>query len=284
VLDRGAGRPVVERIAYLGELAALQLAGLRHLVIADAKSPVTFFGYPGKPSDLVPEGCEVHVLAGPADDAAGAVEALADAVGARPGDAPGVPATRPALPPPGPLTVEAVCAAVGALLPEGAVVSDEAVTSGVQTYLACAGAPPHDWLSVTGGAIGQGLPVAVGAAVACPDRKVVALEADGSGLYTLQAWWTMAREGLDVTTVLFNNRSYAILNMELDRVGATAGGPRAKSMLDLGRPDLDFAAIARGFGVPATTATTAEDFVDQLRAALATEGPTVVEAVVPSPF
>jgi acetolactate synthase I/II/III large subunit len=282
-LERGAGRPAVERLAYLGEFAAGQLAGLRHLVLVDARSPVTFFAYPGKPSELVPDGCQVHVLAGPEDDAAAALDALAGAVGAPPGPVAGQPAARPD-PPSGRLTADAVCAAVGALLPEGAIVSDESITSGLYAAGHTAGAPPHDWLSITGGAIGQGLPVAVGAAVACPDRKVVALQADGSALYTLQSWWTMAREGLDVTTVLFNNRSYAILNMELDRVGAGAGGPRAKDMLDLRRPDLDFAALARGLGVPATTATTAEELTLQLEQALATDGPTVVEAVIPSPF
>lgn len=281
-LERGAGRPPVERIAYLGEFAARQLEGLRHLVLVDAKSPVTFFAYPGKPSDLVPDGCQVHVLAGPGDDATGAAVALADAVGAPSGGAASQPLMDRDVPAGGALTADTVCAAVGALLPDGAIVSDEAITSGLWAAGHTAGAPPHDWLSLTGGAIGQGLPVAVGAAVACPDRKVVALQADGSALYTMQAWWTMAREGLDVTTVLFNNRSYAVLNMELGRVGAEAAGPRAKEMLDLRRPDLDFAALARGFGVPATSATTTDDFVDQLRRALATEGPTVVEAVIPS--
>jgi acetolactate synthase-1/2/3 large subunit len=145
---------------------------------------------------------------------------------------------------------------------------------------ATAGCPPHDWLTLTGGAIGIGLPLAVGAAIACPDRRVVALEADGSAMYTAQAWWTMAREGLDVTTVVFSNRSYAILNMELQRVGATAGGPRARDMLDLSRPDLDFVHLARGMGVPAWRAETAEELADQLGRALATPGPSVIEAVI----
>jgi acetolactate synthase-1/2/3 large subunit len=167
-------------------------------------------------------------------------------------------------------------------MPEGAIVSDEGNTSGLSAAGYSAGSPPHDWLCLTGGAIGQGLPVAVGAAVACPDRRVIALESDGSALYTMQSWWTMARENLDVTTILFNNRSYAILNMELGRVGAGAGGPRAKDMLDLSRPDMDFTAIAKGLGVHAARATTADEFVDQLGRALATPGPTVIEAMVPS--
>ncbi|HKY14715.1 MAG TPA: thiamine pyrophosphate-dependent enzyme, partial [Microthrixaceae bacterium] len=144
-----------------------------------------------------------------------------------------------------------------------------------------AGAAPHDWLCITGGSIGIGLPLAVGAAVAAPDRRVLCLESDGSAMYTLQALWTMAREGLDVTTVVANNGSYAVLNMELSRVGAEAGGPKARAMLDLHRPDLDFASMARGMGVDATRATTAEELTDQLERALATPGPTLIDAVLP---
>ncbi|MDQ1510164.1 MAG: acetolactate synthase large subunit [Actinomycetota bacterium] len=279
-IERGAGRVPVDRIAYLAEFAAMQLDGLRHLVLVDAKAPVSFFAYPDKASWLSPEGCEIHTLAGPADDAPSALAALADALGAS------EPAARQQLAPPdlpsGPLTAQAVCAALGALLPEGAIVSDEGNTSGLFAAGATAGAPPHDWLCLTGGAIGQGLPVAVGAAVACPDRRVVALESDGSAMYTLQSLWTMAREGLDVTTILFNNGSYAVLNMELGRVGAEAGGPRAKAMLDIRRPDLDFVSLAQGMGVSATRATTAEDFNDQLARGFSAPGPSLIEAVVPS--
>jgi acetolactate synthase-1/2/3 large subunit len=173
-----------------------------------------------------------------------------------------------------------VAQALGALLPEGAIVSDEAITSGLTAPRHSAGAPRHDWLCLTGGAIGQGLAVGTGAAVACPDRRVVCLEADGSALYTIQALWTQAREGLDVTTILFNNRSYAILNLELSRVGAQPG-PRAQRMLDLSHPDLDFVSIARGFGVPATRATTADDLCQQLERALEEPGPSLVEAMLP---
>ncbi len=280
-LERGAGVPPVERLAYLAELATMQMAGLRHLVLVGAGDPVSFFAYPGKPSRLVPDGCTVHVLAGRGDDVVGALEALAHEVGAPQDAATPAPAGRPELPT-GRLDARAVCAAVGALMPEGAIVADEGQTGGVYAPGLTAGAPRHDWLCLTGGAIGQGLPVAVGAAVACPDRRVIALEADGSAMYTLQALWTMAREHLDVTTVVFNNGSYAVLNMELDRVGAEAPGPRAKRMLDLGDPSLDFVALANAMGVPATRATTAEEFVDQLRAALATPGPSLVEAILPA--
>ncbi len=279
-LERGVGRPAVDRLGYLAEFAAVQLDGLRHLVLVDARPPVSFFAYPGKPSDLVPDGCAVHTLAGPVDDVPGALSALASLVGAVGRPAPRQEPDRPALPT-GPLTAQAVCEVLGVLLPEDAIVSDEGNTSGLWAPGATAGSPPHDWLCLSGGAIGQGLPVAVGAAMAAPSRRVIALEADGSALYTLQSWWTMAREGLDVTTIVLNNGSYAVLNMELGRVGATAG-PRARDMLDLRRPDIDFVDLATGLGVPATRAEDAETFSDALARALAAPGPSVVEAVVPS--
>lgn len=282
-LERGGGLPEFERLAYLAEFAALQLDGLQHLVLVDAASPVSFFAYPGKPSDLVPDGCTVHVLAGREHDGSAAMELLVEAL-----DAPAVPggsagsgaAERPERPT-GDLTAHAVAAAVGALLPEETIVSDEAQTSGLFVPGATASGPRHSWLALTGGAIGQGLPVATGAAVACPDRRVLALEADGSALYTIQALWTQAREGLDVTTVIYNNRSYSILTMELARVGAAADGFLAGRMLDLSQPDLDFVAIARGFGVPATRPSTAEEFTFALERSLAEPGPSLIEVVVP---
>jgi acetolactate synthase I/II/III large subunit len=281
-LERGAGIPAVQRLAYLGEMAAAQLDGLRHLVLVDAHAPVSFFAYPGKPSDLVPDGCDVSVLAGGGDDAAAALEALADAVDAGTGVVVAE-ATRPSRPT-GALGAESIALAIGALLPEGAIVSDEANTSGTFLPASTAGAPPHDWLTLTGGSIGQGMPVAVGAAIACPDRPVLALEADGSALYTLQSLWTMARERLDVTTVIFSNRRYAILRMELARVGATSSGERALEMLDISPPEIDFVALARGFGVPAARPETAEAFSDALERAFAEPGPHLIEAVVPSLF
>jgi acetolactate synthase-1/2/3 large subunit len=279
-LERGAGRVAPERLAYLAEMAVAQLDGLAHLVLVDARAPVSFFAYPDKPSDLVPDGCRVHTLAAPGEDVLAALEALVGELGVDPGAAPTVAAIRPEAPDAGPLTADAVGRAIGALLPEGAVVADESNTSGLFIAGATAGCPPHDWLTLTGGSIGIGLPLATGAAVACPDRKVVALEADGSAMYTAQALWTMAREGLDVTTVVLANRSYAILNMELQRVGAAAGGPKARAMLDLHTPDLDFVALANGLGVPATRAESAAEFSDQLGRALAAPGPNLVEAVI----
>ncbi|WP_208028905.1 acetolactate synthase large subunit [Rhabdothermincola sediminis] len=278
-LARGAGCPAVERLGYLAEFAELQLSGLRHLVLVGAAAPVSFFAYPGKASYLVPEGCEVHVLAGPGDDDAGALAMLAECLGAPP-EPPRQPAQRPPRPS-GPLTAETLGQAIGATLPEGAIVSDEGQTMGLFVAGFTAGAPPHDWLTLTGGAIGQGLPVATGAAIACPERKVLALEADGSAMYTFQALWTQAREALDVVTVVLANRSYAVLNMELNRVGAEPPGPRAKAMLDLTGPELDFVSLARGAGVPATRAETAEELTDQLAVAFAEPGPRLIEAVLP---
>jgi acetolactate synthase I/II/III large subunit len=281
-LERGAGLPPIERLGYLSEFMELQLAGVRHLVLVDAGPPVGFFAYPGKPSSLVPGDCAVHVLADPAAgvDAVAALEHLADLVAG--GVEPVVEAARRPDRPTGALTGETVAAAVGALLPEGAIVCDEANTSGLWSAGATAGAPRHDWLTLTGGAIGIGLPLATGAAIACPDRPVLSLEADGSAMYTLQALWTQAREGLDVTTIVFNNRSYAILNMELARTGAGAGGPVARSMFDLSNPDLDFVSIARGLGVAAERADTAERFTAALERALAEPGPHLVEAILPA--
>jgi acetolactate synthase-1/2/3 large subunit len=280
-LRRGAGLPAIERLGYFAEFVTGQLAGVRHLVLVDAAAPVSFFAYPGKPSDLVPPGCEVHVLAAGGDDAPGALAALADLVASREAPQPQLPVRTER--PTGPLTPEAVANALGALLPEDAIVSDEGNTSGLWASLATAGAPPHDWLTLTGGAIGQGLPLATGAALACPGRKVVALEADGSAMYTLSALWTQARERLDITTIVFNNRAYAILQIELGRTGAGPASARAKRMLELNNPDLDFVAMAQGMGVEAVQATSAEAFTGALERALAAPGPHLIDAVLAAP-
>jgi acetolactate synthase-1/2/3 large subunit len=277
-LERGAGLPGLERLAYLAEFAQSQLAGTTQLILAGARAPVSFFAYPGLPGSLVPDGCQVHTLAAPGEDVCGALADLAERVA--PGTRPQVqPAEVPALPG-GELTAEKAAAVIGALLPDGAIVSDEANTSGLWLPAATAGAPPHDWLTLTGGAIGQGLPVATGAAVACPDRSVLALDSDGSAMYTISALWTQAREQLDVTTVIFSNRRYAILDLELQRVGAAPGGGAARSLFDLSRPDLDFTALARGMGVPAARAADAGEFADALGRALAEPGPHLIEALV----
>lgn len=279
-LERGAGLPEIERLGYLAEQVAYQLDGVKHLIVAGVKPPVSFFAYPDKPSDLVPDGGRVHTLAGPDQDVTAALEALADEVA--PNTAPTLQNARRPKVPTGPLTPQNWVDVIGALLPEGAIISDEANTSGVLLPGATAGSPRHDVLTLTGGAIGQGLPLALGAAVAAPDRPVVALQADGSALYTISALWTMARENLDVTTIVLNNRAYAILRLELRRVGAQTTGPKANELLDLSRPDLDFVKIAEGMGVPAARATTAEELAHQFARALAEPGPHLIDALVPS--
>lgn len=282
-LERGGGLPAVDRLPYLAEAATTQLAEARHLILAGARSPVSFFAYPGKPSDIVPNGCQVHRLGSVAHDVSGALAQLAELLGASARRLPAPPGEQPGLPA-GDLSPESLAQAVGALLPEGAIVADESVTAGLWLASATAGGPRHDWLTLTGGAIGQGLPLATGAAVACPDRPVLCLEADGSAMYTISALWTHAREGLDVTTVIFNNRSYDILNMEFQRVGAGTAGPRARDLLDLSRPNVDFVALATGMGVPACRPSTAEEFAKQLAQALAEPGPHLIEAVLPPMF
>ncbi|MEE6175240.1 acetolactate synthase large subunit [Mycobacterium sp. 050134] len=281
-LERGAGVPAIERLGYFAEAATAQLDGAKHLVLAGAKSPVSFFAYPGMASDLVPAGCEVHVLA-ETSGATAALVTVADEVA--PGtEAPVAAASRPELPT-GALTSASAAQVIGALLPEGAIVVDESNTSGLLLAQATAGSPAHDWLTLTGGAIGYGIPAAVGAAVAAPDRPVLCLESDGSAMYTISGLWTQARENLNVTTVLYDNGAYDILRVELQRVGAgSAPGPKALDLLDLSRPAMDFVKIAEGMGVPGRRVTTAEEFADALRHALAEPGPHLIDAVVPSLF
>jgi acetolactate synthase-1/2/3 large subunit len=281
-LERGAGVPAVDRLAYFAEAAEAQLAGAKHLILLGATSPVSFFAYPGKPSDLVPAGCSVQAVAGHLG-AADALIALAEELA--PGTvAPVAPAARPAIPS-GPLTAFSAADVIGALLPDRAIVVDEANTSGATLPAATAGAPAHDVLTLTGGAIGFGLPTAVGAAVAAPDRPVLALQSDGSAMYTISALWTQARENLDVTTVIYNNGAYDILRIELQRVGAQgadAPGPKALDLLDLTRPAINFTEIAEGMGVPARRVTTVEEFAAALTDAFAEPGPHLIDAVMPS--
>jgi acetolactate synthase-1/2/3 large subunit len=266
----------VDRIPYVIESALRRLQHLKRVVLVNARAPVAFFAYPNKPSLLLPEGCEVIVLADEAEDGIDAIDRLADAVGAERHEPSREPLRTPALPT-GAITLPGLGAAIAALLPEKAIVVDESITSGRGLLPATRCSPPHDWLTNPGGAIGAGLPLAIGAAVACPDRKVLCLESDGSGMYTLQGLWTIAREHLDVVTVLFNNRAYAILEGEFAHVGAGEAGRKAKDMLEIGRPDLDWVKLAEAQGVPATRAETLDDFGRQLRAALAERGPHLVE-------
>jgi acetolactate synthase I/II/III large subunit len=279
-MERGAGLPSVDRLAYLAESAGTQLAGVCDLVLAGARSPVSFFAYPDQPSDLVPAACTVTTLADRTQDVEAALEELADLVAAGTAPVLAEPAILPAEP--GPLNAVSLANTIAASLPENAIISDEANTSGFALPMALAGAPRHTLLTLTGGSIGQGMPVATGAAIAAPDRPVLSLEADGSALYTLQALWTQAREQLNVTTVLINNAAYAILRMELTRTNAGRGGERAARMLDLSGPTPNFTELSTGLGVPASRVTTAEALDQALRAAYAEPGPHLIEAIVPS--
>jgi acetolactate synthase-1/2/3 large subunit len=277
-MERGAGLPMVGRLGYLAEMVEAQLEGSEHLILAGAKAPVSFFAYPDKPGELVPAGCATQTLAGAGDDIADALERLADEVAK---DAEAV--LQEAIPgeiPEGDLNAHSLAQTIGAVLPERAIISDESNTSGASLPFTTIGSPRHDILTLTGGAIGQGLPVATGAALACPDRPVLCLEADGSAMYSIMALWTHAHEQLDITTVILNNSSYSILRMELQRVGAGEGGEKAHSLLDLSSPAIDFTALAAGMGVPASRATTCEQLAEQLAAAFAEPGPHLIEAVL----
>ncbi len=278
-IQRGAGLPTVERVPYVVEQAVERLKEFRQMILVGAPAPVTFFAYPDKSSVPTPPDCDIYPLARPGEDYVGALEALVEAVGAGKTEPKRQRAERPAVPS-GPITLPGLAQTVAALLPENAIVADESITSGRGMMAASRGAPPHDWLTNTGGSIGIGMPLAVGAAIACPDRPVLCLEADGSGMYTVQALWTMAREKLNVTTVIFANRAYAILKGEYANVGAGNMGPRALDMLEIGRPDLDWVSLAKGMGVPGTRVTNLDQFAAALRAGFSSDGPKLIEVVL----
>jgi len=276
--ERGAGLPNTTRLPYFPEQARELLATHDALVLVDARDPVAFFGYPETPSRLRPEAVPVVALCADSDDPADALALLADALDARklPADA----SVLPPAPADGPIDPGSLGAILARAQPEGAVVMDEGATSGLAYGLSADAAPPHTVLSLTGGAIGQGLPVATGAAIACPDRKVIALQADGSGLYTVQALWTQARESLDVTTVICANRKYRILQVELARAGVAEPGPKAIGLTELTNPSIDWVSLGRGFGVPSARVETNRALAEELVAAMADPGPRLIEAVL----
>lgn len=278
--QRGAGRVVIERLPYPIAPALEMLQGTAHLILVGSPPPVPFFAWQGKPNWIIPEDCRMHVLARPEEDSLGAMWALADELGAATDSSTVDPGIRPPLPT-GEITAEKVWRALAALMPENAIISDEGVSSSRDADNWTIGAPPHDWLNVTGGSIGQGLPVATGAALACPGRKVFAMESDGAGMYTLQSLWTQARERLDVVTVIFANRAYKILRGELRQIGIPDPGPKAAAVLDLGNPNLDWVKLAEGMGVPGSRAGTCEEFTDQLQDAIRTGDPRLIEVILP---
>ena len=279
-IERGEGLPAVERIAYLAEMVGVQLADIKNLITVDAKPPVSFFAYPGKKSYLVPDNCKLFTLASEEQDTCKSLNKLVAALGATDTQPELQPASRPSRPK-GKLTAEKVCQAVGHFMPDNSIIVDEAITSGLMLNAMTTGSPRHDMLTLTGGAIGQGMPSAVGAAVACPDRPVMALIGDGTAMYTNQALWTMAAENLNVTSIIFNNASYSVLNIELERVGAESIGEKAKSQLDLKGAALNFAQLAQGMGVHGIRVTTAEELNKALEYALKHPGPNLIEVMVP---
>ncbi len=280
-LERGGDRACIDRIPYFTEQAVAKLADVEDLVLVHTKAPVGFFAYPDKPSVVTDPKTRIHSLAELEEDAEGALRALSEALGIRKIErgAHRSKADRVQRPTSGALDPMTIAAAVGALLPENAIVVDESATAGLGLLPITASAPPHDWLCLTGGAIGQGIPSATGAALACPDRRVLNMEADGSAMYTIQALWTQAREGLDVTTVILANRSYAILNLELQRTGA-APSRVAEDLFDLSRPELDFVSIAKGLGVPGVRVHDADSFTRELERSLTEPGPRLIEAAL----
>jgi acetolactate synthase-1/2/3 large subunit len=275
-LQRGPGLPRVDRVQYVLEQGIEQFKEFRQLILVGAQAPVAYFAYPGKSSVFTSPECVIYALANPGEDYVGALDGLAAALSIRGENATLEKAERPPMPG-GEITLPGLAAVVGALLPENTIVVDESMTSGRGLMAATKGAPPHDWLGNTGGSIGIALPLAVGAAVACPERRVLCLSADGSGMYTLQALWTMAREGLNVTTVVFANRDYAVLKREFSYLSAGGPGARAAAMFEIGRPDLDWTFLAKGMGVPGIRVRSLDAFGKALQAGLEGEGPALIE-------
>ena len=279
-MESGAGRVQAPRLPFSVDQAVAMLAGTRELVLVGAKTPVSFFAYPGKPSVQVPQGCNVTEVADVGADLTEALDALAaelDALSVAPA---GVAArVRPPIPGGAP-TVDGISAVLTNLIPDNAIVVDESITAGRSLYDWLKNAAPHDFMSIMGGAIGWGLPAGVGAALAAPERKTLVLEGDGSAMYTQQALWTMARESLNVTVLIFANRAYRILQGEFKNVGAGQVGIRANDMLTLDRPDPDWVALARGFGVEACCVSTLEELTASLKRAFAVRGPYLIELLM----
>jgi acetolactate synthase-1/2/3 large subunit len=276
-MERGAGVPVVERTHYVLEQAVEQLKEYRQMILVGAQPPVAYFAYPGKSAVMSAPECDIHTLAMPEEDLIGALAGLEESLKIGPGisqrnskaEHPSVPA--------GPITLSGLAAHVGALLPTNAIVVDESMTSGRGMMAATKNAGRHDWLANTGGSIGIAMPLAVGAAIASPERKVLCLTADGSGMYTLQALWTAARENLKITTVVFANRAYGVLKREFSGLGVGEPGPIAASMFDIGHPNLDWVQLSKGMGVPAQRVTSLEDFANALQSGFGGDGPSLIE-------
>jgi acetolactate synthase-1/2/3 large subunit len=276
-LPRGRGRVPAERIPYPVDQGIAAFAGIEQLILVNTQNPVSFFAYPGKQGHLEPVGCEIFTLSTPEQDGPAALAALREALGA-PEIPPADPGPRPA-PPRGAVTPEGVAQCLAALMPEDAIIIDEAISYGRGFFPGTRAAPRHDWMMLTGGAIGSGIPLALGAALGAPGRRVIALQADGSAMYSLAGLWTQARERLDVTTIILANRKYAILLGELAGVGANPGRT-ALDMMELSNPVLDWCHLAAGMGVPAAQATTLEELGSRLSESMSRSGPFLIELIV----
>jgi acetolactate synthase-1/2/3 large subunit len=275
-MARGRGRFSIDRIPYVIEQALPLLKDFKNIILVEANDPIAFFAYPNKPSELKPEGCEVHRLTAWGENSVAALEALADALGAKPADVKPQKLVELAKPT-GALTHASIAQAIAMAIPENAIIVDESITTGRGFFPPTASANPHDWLQNMGGSIGFSTPVATGAAVACPDRKVICMVGDGSAMYTIQSLWTQARESLNVVTIVFANRIYQILRGEFDGVGAGEPGQRALDMLKIDRPAIDFVSLAKGMGVPGRAVANVDDFVKALSEAIAEPGPWLIE-------
>lgn len=279
---RGAGRAMIRPVPYNIEMAIEALKEFEVAICIGGPRPVTFFAYPGKPSTTLPSQCEVIQLAEHEHDLTDVLEQLADELGIKRN----ADFTRNAFRqyeiqvPTGALTADAVSLAIARYLPENAIVIDEALTSIGQHSALAPGLHPHDHLPITGGSIGIGIPLAAGAAIGAPYRKVVAMQADGSGMYTVQGLWTQAREQLDVVTIIFANHAYRILQGEMTNVGVNSYGTNARKMLDLDKPKLDWCSLAKGLGVASGRAKTVEEFVKLYTGALGQKGPFLIEATI----
>ena len=274
----GAGTPVIERVAYLSEWAIELMKDLKHVILVGAKEPVGFFAYPDVNSRLLAADCQLLQLASLEQDIDDALARLAVLSGTHT-KAPLHARAEPELPS-GVLDGNSIAQSIARQLPRDSIIVDEGIVGGMGVFSATDSAEPHEWIMLGGGAIGWGLPAATGAAIACPQRKVICLEGDGSAMYTIQALWTMGREKLDVTTIIFANRQYAILQLEFSRVGADGMGENAQRQLNIGDPDIDYVALAKGMGVNAMRATTAEEFNDAFARCMAEPGPHLIEAII----
>ena len=275
-IERGAGRVPLERIPYAVDQALAMLKPFRHIITVNTSEPIAFFAYPNKPSQLKSPGCDLLALCGEADDSLQALSDLATAVGAKPGDRM-VQAASNSQRPSGALNPQTIAQALLTTMPEGSILVDESVTTGRESFGVTAGAAPHDTLQNMGGSIGFGMPVATGAAIACPERPVLCVVGDGSAMYTVQSLWTQAREGLNVTTIVFANRKYQILKNEFNAVGAGTPGPKALSMLDIDNPTLDWLALAKGMGVSGARVASAEELCREIDRGLTEPGPYLIE-------